>query len=172
TMTSATDKAEIFHLTAYLQEIGIRYHSITPVIEKLNNGEHLQPDSKSLIDFYISKCNIITDIQLYFILMKNAINGKILLDYPLERAYENLMDQDCFKVSNLDKFYILFHNATRYFRITSDGYLIRGINLFDKNYKEVSAGRPSPDNLQALLKENFKRDRMLNFYRDYFDWLN
>ena len=172
TTMSTDDELEIFQLTKYLQSIGVRIHSVTPVIHKTNDGEYHQPSSKKIIDHYIKYCQEVDDMEVYFLLMKNSMNTDMMSIYTLASGYKNLMDQDCFRIKQTRNIHILSHNATRYFRITSDGHLLRGANLFDVDYEGVSLGKPTPETLPAMLRENFSRDCTLDFYKQYFDWLN
>lgn len=162
------NEEEMLNLTKYLREIGIKYHSIVPKITK-QGDELMQPDIKFLIDYYVS--NSIPGIDVYFVLMKNFINNKILPNFKVEKGYKDLMNQDCYVMAEILNYHLIYHNPTRYFRITHDGYLIRGVNLFDKNYKKVSLGKPTPNSLRELLKLNLTKDGTLGFYQRYFAWL-
>ena len=172
TMSSTSVEGDIFELTKYLRDIGVRMHSITPVIEMTSDGRHHQPSSSQLLDYYVQHAEEVKDVEVYFILMKNADNEGILARYSLTPGYKNLMDQDCYRIAETSNIYILSHNATRYFRITSDGHLLRGASLFETDYVAASLGRPSAQSLPAMLREVFRRDMTLDFYKQHLKWLN
>ena len=158
----AKDNAnDLLELSQHLDQEDVRCHTITPNFDENLNSNTPFNDYIQLLESYISRGNF-KNLEVYFIVGGMRDQKWFKGNYNLKQKFVDILDQDTYVLNG--NIFVIFHNPLRYFRLTADGYVLSGKDIFKPNYHNFAVGNVKEESVKELIGKALKRDGSFEYY--------
>jgi len=160
---SEDNSLDLLDLSLHLDKIGIKHQTITPNFDQ--NQDSLVPLQKyvGVFENYVNNGNF-KNLKVYFVVSGDKDKEWFKTHYNLKKKFIDSLDQDTYYLDSSEHIFVLFHNPLRYFRLTADGYILQGRDIFQPNYRDFAVGNVELDPLGDILVKLLRKSEVFDYY--------